>query len=154
MYLNLTIVPAAAIFHNILISLQTIGLNVLNKENIFFDPNKLKYLGENVRIGKCVRIRNPENVSIGDNSIIDDFTYISSNLELGKYCHIASNVTISGGKGLVKIANFVGIATGSALLSQSSDYINASFELPSIPSENRFGGYGTFITIKDLLSNK
>ena len=66
-------------------------------ENIFFDLNKLKYIGKNVIIGKTVRIRHPELVSIGDNSIIDDFTYISSELELGKFCHIASNSVILGG---------------------------------------------------------
>ena len=44
-------------------------------ENIFFDKSKLKYCGENVIIGKTVRIRKPEEVSIGDGTIIDDFTY-------------------------------------------------------------------------------
>ncbi len=121
----------------------------MHNSNIFFDINKLKYLGENVIIGKSVRIRNPEKVSIDDNSIIDDFTYISANLEVGKYCHIASNVTISGGGGHVRIGDFVGIGTSSALISQSSDYISASFELPSIPESMRFGGYGKFINIKD-----
>ena len=58
-----------------------------------------------MRIGKCVRIRNPENVSIGDNSIINDFTYISSNLELGKYFYIAFRID--------KIASWLGSYLGS-----------------------------------------
>ena len=41
--------------------------------NIFFDIKKLKKCGNNVTIGKTVRIRYPELVSIGDNVIIDDF---------------------------------------------------------------------------------
>ena len=45
-------------------------------ENIFFDLSQLKKIGKNVIIGKTVRIRYPELVEIGDNVIIDDFTYI------------------------------------------------------------------------------
>ena len=47
-------------------------------DNIFFNINDLKYCGKNVIIGKTVRIRYPHLVSIGDNCIIDDFTYIST----------------------------------------------------------------------------
>ena len=54
-------------------------------ENIFFDKKDLLNCGENVIIGKTVRIRSPEKVSIGDNSIIDDFTYISGSIEIGQY---------------------------------------------------------------------
>ena len=59
-------------------------------ENIFFDRTDLKRCGDNVIIGKTVRIRYPELVSIGDNVIIDDFTYISTELEIGNYVHIAA----------------------------------------------------------------
>ena len=68
-------------------------------ENIFFDINKLKYLGEGCIIGKTVRIRKPEECIIGDGTIIDDFTYISCGIEIAKNCHIASHVSISGGEG-------------------------------------------------------
>lgn len=66
-------------------------------ENIFFDLKKLKKCGKNVIIGKTVRIRYPELVSIGDNCIIDDFTYISTELELEGYNHISSGCKIIGG---------------------------------------------------------
>ena len=46
-------------------------------DNIFFDRSKLKYCGENVIIGKTVRIRKPEECIIGDGTIIDDFAYIN-----------------------------------------------------------------------------
>ena len=51
-------------------------------KNIFFDKSKLKSCGTNVIIGKTVRIRYPQFVEIGDNVIIDDFTYISTSLKL------------------------------------------------------------------------
>ena len=118
-------------------------------KNIFFDIKKLKYLGENAIIGKTVRIRNPEEVIIGDGTIIDDFTYISSKLEIGKNCHVASHVNISGGQGQLKVGNYVGIAAGCSLHTQSSDYLKASFDLPSIRSDLKFGGYGTKIELCD-----
>jgi acetyltransferase-like isoleucine patch superfamily enzyme len=44
--------------------------------NVFFERSQLKHCGENIIIGKTMHIRYPELVSIGDNRIIDDFTYI------------------------------------------------------------------------------
>ena len=59
-------------------------------ENIFFDLSRLKSCGQNVVIGKTVRIRYPEIVEIADNVIIDDFTYISTQLKIESYVHIAA----------------------------------------------------------------
>ena len=64
--------------------------------NIFFELKQIKYLGEDSIIGRTVRIRKPEEVTIGEHTIIDDFTYISCALEIGVFSHIASNVDISG----------------------------------------------------------
>lgn len=65
--------------------------------NIFFDISELKYCGKNVIIGKTVRIRYPHLVTIGDNCIIDDFTYISTALELEGFNHISAGCKIIGG---------------------------------------------------------
>ena len=75
------------------------------QDNIFFDVSKLKHVGKNVVIGKTVRIRQPENVSIGDNTIIDDFAYISAKIDIGTNCHIASHSSISGSKGKFTMGN-------------------------------------------------
>jgi acetyltransferase-like isoleucine patch superfamily enzyme len=123
------------------------GLKV--SENIFFDLKRLKYLGVGARIGKTVRIRRPEEVVIGDGCIIDDFTYISCELVLGRNCHIAPNVTISGGSSKVRIGDFVGISAGCSLHAASSDYLIASLDLPSVPEELRFGGSGEEIVLGD-----
>ena len=70
----------------------------MNSDNIFFDITKLKACGEHVIIGKTVRIRYPELVEIGDNVIIDDFTYISTPLKLHDNVHIAAGCKIIGGQ--------------------------------------------------------
>jgi acetyltransferase-like isoleucine patch superfamily enzyme len=117
-------------------------------ENLFFNKRDLKYCGNNVIIGKTVRIRNPHLVSIGDGSIIDDFTYISTALDIGQYCHIASNVNISGGKGKLYMNNFSGLSSHTSVHCASSDYGKLSFELPSIPSNFHFGGVNSDIVIE------
>jgi len=112
----------------------------MSDKNIFFDLAKLKYLGKGVIIGKTVRIRKPELVEIGDGSIIDDFTYISTSLKTGKCCHIAAGVNISGGGGCVEFGNYVAVSAGCSIHAASSEYIRASLDYPSVPEENRFGG--------------
>lgn len=109
-------------------------------DNIFVDLKRLKYLGVGAIVGKTVRIRRPEETVIGDYAILDDFTYISCALEVGRHCHIASNVNISGGAGKVSLGDFAGIAAGCSLHAASSDYLTASLDLPSVPADMRFGG--------------
>ena len=105
-------------------------------ENIFFDPKKLKHVGKNVIIGKTVRIRHPELVSIGDDCVIDDFTYISAELELGRFCHIASNSVIlgGGGKGKCIFEDCSGCAPGARIITVSDDYVG-SMAGPSVPEK-------------------
>ena len=119
-------------------------------ENIFFDKKDLLNCGENVTIGKTVRIRSPEKVSIGDNSIIDDFTYISGSIEIGQYTHIASGVSIQGAKKKISIADFVGISSGVRIYAGSSNYVEAGLDLPTIPEEHIWNGIHEDCSINDF----
>jgi galactoside O-acetyltransferase len=104
-------------------------------KNIFFDIHKLKSCGSNVIIGKTVRIRYPELVEICDNVIIDDFTYISTSLQLSSYVHIASGVSIIGGKDAhVSMDSFSTLSPHVVLAAGSDDYI-AGIATPLIPKE-------------------
>jgi galactoside O-acetyltransferase len=118
-------------------------------DNIFFDTSKLKYVGKNVIIGKTVRIRHPELVSIDDNSIIDDFTYISAELEIGKFCHIASNSTIlgGGGKGKCIFEDLTGCAPGCRIITASDDYVS-SMAGPNVPKQFLGDAPGGLVQIK------
>ncbi len=119
-------------------------------DNIYFDMQDLMHVGEEVIIGKTVRIRQPHKASIDDGSIIDDFTYISSALEVKKYVHIASSCTISGGEGKFSIGNFSTLATHVSTHCGSSDYRQLTLDHPAIPSEDTFGGEKGDITIGDF----
>ncbi len=106
-------------------------------ENLYFDINDLHFVGENVVIGKSVRIRHPELVSIGDNSIIDDFTYISCSLEMGRYCHIGPGSMIIGSpKGKLIMDDITGCAPNCSFITSSDDYISG-IAGPNIPPEFR-----------------
>jgi acetyltransferase-like isoleucine patch superfamily enzyme len=118
----------------------------MSDENIFFDKSKLKYCGKDVIIGKTVRIRKPEEVSIGDGTIIDDFTYISCGMTIGKHCHIASNVSISGSKAHFYMGDYSTLSNHVSVHCASSDYRKMSLDLPSVPKDLQFGGeYGDVV---------
>ena len=93
--------------------------------NIFFDLKKLKSCGKNVIIGKTVRIRYPESGEIGDNVIIDDFTYISTSLKIHSNVHISAGCKIIGGKNaFVEMKEFSTLAPNVVLSAGSDDYIS------------------------------
>ena len=117
------------------------GICVKMSKNIFFDKKQLKYCGTNVIIGKTVRIRKPEQCVIGDNTIIDDFAYISCAIEIGKNCHIASHVSISGGQGKFTMGDYSTLSSHVSVHCASSDYTKTSLDLPSVPEDEQFGGY-------------
>lgn len=104
-------------------------------ENLFFDKKELKYCGNNVIIGKTVRIRRPQDVIIGDNVIIDDFAYIPCALEIGSYTHIGASCSMIGGSGKITIGSFVNIAPSCQIVTASNDYKGGGLVGPAIPAE-------------------
>lgn len=118
-------------------------------ENIFFDLDKLKSCGKNVIIGKTVRIRYPELVEIGDNVIIDDFTYISTQLIIHDNVHISSGSKIIGGRGaLVEMKEFSTLAPNVILSAGSDDYVGG-VATPMVPTE-----YKGDVIIGNIILNK
>jgi acetyltransferase-like isoleucine patch superfamily enzyme len=107
-------------------------------ENLFFDVGLLKSCGKNVIIGKTVRIRNPEKVSIGDNVIIDDFTYISGDVTIGDYVHIGPSCVLSASSMQIVMEAFSGLSAGCKVYAGSSNYINCGLDLPTIPIEHQY----------------
>ena len=118
-------------------------------ENIFFNINELKACGKNVIIGKTVRIRYPELVEIGDNVIIDDFTYISTSLKLHNNVHISSGCKIIGGKNaFVEMCEFSTLAPNVILSAGSDDYLSG-IATPMVPLE-----YKGDVKIGKIILNK
>jgi acetyltransferase-like isoleucine patch superfamily enzyme len=76
-------------------------------------------------ISKNIRVRYPEHFKVGNNSIVDDFSYFSTRVEIGDFTHIASRCTIGGGKArLFRIGNYCSISSGAAIWCSSDDFVN------------------------------
>jgi acetyltransferase-like isoleucine patch superfamily enzyme len=109
-------------------------------DNIFFRLDRLAYRGKNVIIGKTVRIRYPELVELGDNSIIDDFTYISTRLRVSPNAHIAAGCKLIGGReSTVKMGEYSTLAPNVVLSAGSDDYMGG-IATPLVPPEYK-GNY-------------
>mgnify|MGYP002832356895 CR=1 FL=1 len=102
-------------------------------------------------IGKTVRIRQPQLVSIGDNTIIDDFTYISGPIEIGEYTHIAASCSLQASKSKIIIGDFAGLAAGVRVFAASADYFGCSFNSASIPQHKMYGGIFEEVKLGDFV---
>lgn len=94
----------------------------------------LKFLGKNVKISDKASFWNPENISIGDNSRIDDFCVLSSGeggIEIGKNVHIAVYTSLIG-KEKITLENFCNVSSRVALYSSNDDYSGEFMTNPTI----------------------
>jgi len=74
-------------------------------------------------VSKNIRIRNKDFFKVGKGSIIDDFSYFSTKVEIGKYTHLAANCHIGGGKNYkFLIGNFCSISSGVKIWCESNNY--------------------------------
>ncbi|HMO03004.1 MAG TPA: hypothetical protein PKC67_07860 [Kiritimatiellia bacterium] len=103
--------------------------------NLFIDLEKVAFLHPSAIVGRTVRLRKPERVHIGAGSIIDDFTYVSCALKVGRYTHIGANGVVIGGDARVTIGDFVNIAPGCRLIAASNDFACDGLVGPTIPPE-------------------
>jgi galactoside O-acetyltransferase len=93
-------------------------------ENIEF-----KVIGKNVTIYPLAKIVFPENISIGDETVIDDFAFIygaGKGIKIGNFCHITTHCVVQSG-GLLEIGDFSGIGPGSIILAATDDYQGQGF---------------------------
>ena len=79
-------------------------------------------LGFNVKISDKASIYDAQNITIGDNSRIDDFCVISGKIQIGKFVHITPMCLIAGGELGVILSDFCTLAYGVKVFSQSDDY--------------------------------
>ena len=112
-----------------------------------------KTIGKNVKIKKNVGIFFTENVSIGNNVRIDDFTIIvasESNVLIGNNVHIAANCYIAGSDGF-EMKDFSGLAPGVMVFSGSDDYSGKKLTNPTIPKKYIGGTRGKVTLEKHVI---
>ena len=86
-------------------------------------------IGNNVTIYPLAQIVFPENISIGDETVIDDFVFMygkGRGIKIGNFCHITVHCTVQSG-GLLEIGDFSGFGPGCIVLAASDDYHGGGF---------------------------
>lgn len=70
-----------------------------------------------------LRLRSPELLTVGEGSIVDDFSYISSRVVVGRYSHIASGCSIAGGPDVqFTLGDFSSVSSGVRIWCGSDDF--------------------------------
>ncbi len=76
-------------------------------------------------ISKSIRVRHPEHFSIGPFSIVDDFCYFSTRIQVAECCHIASGCSIAGGVDrLFSMGSYSSLSSGVKIWCTSDDFVN------------------------------
>jgi acetyltransferase-like isoleucine patch superfamily enzyme len=92
-----------------------------------------KYVGRNVKISSSVSIHRPEQISIGDNSRVDDFCAISGNVSIGRNVHVAVHCSLVASREELILQDFSGLAFGCKLFTSSDDYSGKTLTNPTVP---------------------
>jgi dTDP-4-amino-4,6-dideoxy-D-glucose acyltransferase len=111
---------------------------------MFLTPDQLygmgfKHIGKNVAISDKAVFYGIENISIGDNSRIDDFAILSAGpagIEIGRYVHIGCYSCILG-KGPVKMGDYSGLSVRVSVFSSSDPYDGSFMTNPCVPDNVR-----------------
>jgi galactoside O-acetyltransferase len=98
------------------------------------DLKIFKHVGLNVIISSKASFHNPSNISIGDNTRIDDFCILSAGnggIIIGRNVHIAAYVSIIG-SGKVTVSDFAGISSRVSVYSSNDDYSGEYMTGPTV----------------------
>ena len=94
-----------------------------------------KSCGKNVKISDKASIYNADQIEIGDNSRIDDFCVVSGKVKIGRNVHITPICIVAGGEPGLIIEDFVALAYGVKVFTQSDDYSGVTMTNSTIPAE-------------------
>jgi acetyltransferase-like isoleucine patch superfamily enzyme len=93
--------------------------------------------GKDVIISDLCILSRPELIEMGDHIAIDAWTYISTQLKMGSYIHIAPSVSIIGGASATLImGDFTNIGSGSRIVCATDDFTQGLIS-PVVPIEHR-----------------
>lgn len=106
--------------------------------------------GRDVRIDERAVIKNPDRVRLGDHVAIDAFVYLSTALDIGSHVHIATMVSVIGGRDAkLVVHDFAGIAAGCRIVCASDDFLfGTGLTNPTIPPQFRGHVQVTAVTLE------
>jgi galactoside O-acetyltransferase len=99
-----------------------------------YSPSDFLYFGERVVIYDTAKLVHRATISIGDDTQIDDFSFLNGGIgiTLGRHNHICSFVSIIGG-GELRTGNYVGMAAGCRIMTGSHDYSTGKRMVSTVP---------------------
>jgi acetyltransferase-like isoleucine patch superfamily enzyme len=110
-----------------------------------------KHVGRNVKVSRLASIHRPEEISVGDNSRIDDFCAISGKVTIGRNVHIAVHCSIVASEDELTMGDFSGLAFGCRLFTSSDDYSGRSLTNPTIPRQYKSIQNGAILLGKHVI---
>lgn len=110
--------------------------------NSFYSEDELKTLGlkqigRNVLISRKCSIYGAENISIGNNTRIDDYTILSGKVYIGDYVHVSAGAYLFGGLSGIEINDFCAVSARCCIYAVTDDYLGGGMTNPMIPMEYR-----------------
>ncbi len=76
-------------------------------------------------VSKNIRVRVPEHFVVGEGSIVDDYSYFSTRVTIGRWSHIAANCTVAGGADRhFSLGDFCSVSSGARIWCTSDDFVN------------------------------
>ncbi len=105
--------------------------------NSFYSKDELDQIGflkvgYDVLISRKCSIYSPQNIIIGNNVRIDDFTILSGNIEIGNYVHIAAFCFLCSGKYKIKMEDYSTISSRISVYAASDDYSGEYMTNPTV----------------------
>lgn len=94
-----------------------------------------KSLGKDVKISNRASIYNADQIEIGDHSRIDDFCVISGKVKIGRNVHITPQCLVAGGIPGLEVEDFVALAYGVKVFTQSDDYSGKTMTNSTVPKQ-------------------
>lgn len=94
----------------------------------------LKKYGKNVLISRKTSIYSAQDIEIGDNVRIDDFTILSGKIVIGSHIHISAFCALYGANGIF-LDDYTGISPRTSLFSAMDDFSGDYLIGPIHPAE-------------------
>ena len=107
-----------------------------------------KSLGKEVKISDRASIYNADQIEIGDYSRIDDFCVLSGKIKIGRNVHITPHCLVAGGILGLTIEDFVALAYGVKVFTQSDDYSGLTMTNSTVPKKYKREIMATVIICK------
>lgn len=107
--------------------------------NSFYSRSELKQLGlnsygHNVLISRKISIYNPNQIDIGSNVRIDDFSILSGRIKIGSYVHVSAYCAFYGHFD-IELKDFSGTSPRTTIFSGTDDFSGEYLINPMVPKD-------------------